>query len=78
MRATDTFNADVQAHPEDAAHRSGKPFTATLNDANRAGGRTHNAGQATVPAWPQYDLGQPLVELTKATALADELDDLAK
>ena len=27
------------------------------------------------PQWPVYDMGQPFVDLTKALALAAELDD---
>jgi hypothetical protein len=30
-----------------------------------------------LPFWPVYSLGLPLVDLSKALALADELDDLA-
>ena len=46
----------------------------------RRGSRSHaNAPQrkkaALVPGWPCFDLGAPLVDLTKAMALADELDD---
>ncbi len=78
MRTTVTLDLDVQTLLKDAAHRSGKPFKATLNDAIRAGLRPQRAGQAAAPDWPVFDMGQPLVDLTKAMALADELDDHAR
>jgi hypothetical protein len=75
MRTTVTLDPDVQALLKEAAHRSGKPFKATLNDAVRAGLRPHREAQAAVPAWPVFDMGQPLVDLTKAMPLADQLDN---
>ena len=78
MRTIVTLDPDVQTMLRDAAHRSGKPFKLTLNDAIRAGLRPEHAARATTPTWPQYDMGQPLVDLTKAMALADKLDDLAR
>ncbi len=78
MRTTVTLDPDVQNLLKDAAHRSGKPFKVTLNDAIRAGLRPQRSAQAAVPQWPVFDMGQPLVDLTKAMALADELDDLGR
>jgi len=75
MRTTVTLDPDVQHLLKDAAHRSGKPFKVTLNDAIRAGLLPNRAGPNTAPDWPRFDMGQPLVDLTKALALADELDD---
>jgi len=43
-----------------------KPLSPTANDAS-----------APSP-WPVYEMGVPLVDLTKSMALADELDDQAK
>ena len=74
MRTTVTLDPDVQSLLKDAAHRSGKPFKATLNDAVRAA-LAPERQLAPPPDWPCFDLGLPLVDLTKALALADELDD---
>jgi hypothetical protein len=76
MRTTVTLDPDVQALLKDAAHRSGKPFKVTLNDAIRAGLSPGRAA-ASAPDWPCIDMGAPQVNLSKAMALADELDDRA-
>ncbi len=79
MRTTVTLDLDVQNLLKEAAHRSGKPFKVTLNDAIRAGLRPQQRGaRPEAPTWPVFDMGQPLVDLTKAMALADELDDQAR
>jgi hypothetical protein len=75
MRTTVTLDPDVQHLLKEAAHRTGRPFKVTLNDAIRAGLRPQRAAQTAAPDWPMFDMGQPLVDLTKALALADELDD---
>jgi len=75
MRTTLTLDPDVHALLQDAAHRTGKPFKTTLNDAVRAGLSPRHQAKVPPPQWPVYDMGQPLVDLTKALALADELDD---
>ena len=76
MRTTVTLDPDVQALLQEAAHRSGKRFKATLNDAVRAALAPKPADAAMASTdWPTYDMGQALVDLTKALALADELDD---
>lgn len=78
MRTTVTLDPDVQQLLKDAAHRSGKPFKTTLNDALRAGLRPQRPAAAkAAPSWPLINMGLPLVDLTKALALADELDDRA-
>jgi hypothetical protein len=47
-----------------------------LNDALRAGLKPQKrAAVVQPPDWPVFDMGEPLVDLTKAAALADELDD---
>jgi hypothetical protein len=75
MRTTLTLDPDVQTLLKDAAHRTGKPFKTTVNDAIRAGLRPPRAAASEVPNWQCVDMGAPLVDLTKALALADELDD---
>lgn len=76
VRTTITLDADVLALLKDAAHRSGKPFKTTVNDAIRAGLQRRRETLHEPPDWPCAELGLPLVDLTKAAALADELDDL--
>ncbi|NRF72337.1 antitoxin [Aquincola sp. S2] len=74
MRTTITLDPDVKALLAEAAYRSGKPFKVTLNDAVRAG-LAPRYGKAPAPDWPCHDLGSARVDLTKALALADELED---
>lgn len=77
MRTTVTLDADVQALLKKAMRRSDRSFKRVLNDAVRAGlgGKPATAAKA---AWshPVFDMGEPLVDLTKALALAGELEDL--
>lgn len=74
MRTTVTLDADVQKLLQDAAHRKGLPFKQVLNDAVRAGLTRRSA---KVPPFKQFaePLGQPKVDLTKANALAAQLED---
>ncbi len=78
MRTTVTLDPDVQNLLKEAAHRTGKPFKATLNDAIRAGLRPQRLAETASPQWPVFDMGVPLVDLTKALALADTLDDQSR
>jgi hypothetical protein len=78
MRTTITLDPDVQALLREASHRSGKPFKTTVNEAIRAGLQGRPRGADKPPVWPIVDLGAPLVDLNKAMALADELDDTAR
>lgn len=75
VRTTVTLEPDVQEMLREASLRSGKPFKRVLNEAVRAGLKAQRKKAALVPGWPCFDLGAPLVDLTKAMALADELDD---
>jgi hypothetical protein len=75
MRTTVTLDPDVARLLEEAQHRSKRPFKQVLNDAVRAGlGRR----PAKAPPFKQFaePLGRPKVDLTKANALAGQLDDL--
>jgi hypothetical protein len=74
MRTTVTLDPDVKDLLTEAAYRSGKPFKVTLNDAIRAG-LAPRREKARPPSWPVHEMGRPLIDLTKAMALADELDD---
>jgi hypothetical protein len=78
MRTTVNFDPDVLALLTGAADRSGKPFKVILNDAIRAGLQPTHQERIPHPVWPVFDMGLPLVDLTKALSLADELDDLRR
>lgn len=73
MRTTVTLDADVEALLRETMRKHGQNFKQALNDAIRAG-----LAQRTI-ATPFrqrcFALGKARVELTKALALADELDD---
>ena len=77
MRTTVTIDPDVQALLHKAMRERGEPFKQVLNAALREGLR----GGERKPAKPfrqrTFDLGRPLVDLTKALSLAAELDDAA-
>ena len=77
MRTTVTLDPDVKNLLAEAAYRQSKTFKATLNDAIRAGlaAKTAPASKRPPPDIQVYAMGKPLVDLTKANALADELDD---
>ena len=75
MRTTVTIDPDVQALLRKAMRERGEPFKQVLNAALREGLR----GGERKPAKPfrqrTFDLGKPLVDLTKALSLAAELED---
>ncbi len=77
MRTTVTLDPDVQNLLADAVYRQDKTSTAVLNDAVRKGVAPSTAPtqKRTPPQWLVLDMGEPLVDLTKACALANELDD---
>jgi hypothetical protein len=75
-RTTVTLDADVQRLLKDTAYRTGRPYKLVLNDAVRQGlAPKRSKARGPAPVWPVYDMGLPLVDLTQAMALADELDD---
>lgn len=74
MRTTVTLDPDVDALLKQAMRERGLPFKQALNEALRAGlVRTDNA--ATPFRQRTFQLGRPRVDLTKALALAGELED---
>jgi hypothetical protein len=76
MRTTVTLDQDVQRLLKEAAHRSGRPFKQVLNDAVRAGLQSP-AGKALPFKQPVFSLGRVKVDLTKAGALAADLEERA-
>lgn len=74
MRTTVTLDPDVKRLLDEAQARGRRPFKQVLNDAVRAGlGRP--AARAPAFKQPVFALGRVKVDLTKAGALAAELDD---
>jgi len=75
MRTTVTLDADVEALLRKAIRERGEPFKQVLNAAIREG-LTGARRKASKPfRQPTFDLGEPLVDLTKALSLAAELED---
>jgi len=74
MRTTVTLDPDVERQLRDEVRRRGEPFKQVLNNAIRAGLKTSRA--RVEPLRPlTFDMGTPRVDLTKALALAAELED---
>ncbi len=74
MRTTVTLDPDVESMLRKEVRRRGEPFKQVLNKAIRAGLRhMKRRDQAFAPL--TFDMGKPHVDLTKATALAAELED---
>jgi len=73
MRTTVTLDPDTDALLQRAMKERGLTFKEALNEAVRRG---LTAGEAeTAPELPVHDLGEPLVDITKAVRLAAELED---
>jgi len=74
MRTTVTLDPDVETLLRKEVRRLGQPFKQVLNNAVRAGLR--NSKQPDEVFEPlTFDMGAPRVDLTKAAALASELED---
>ena len=74
MRTTVTLDPDVEAMLRNEVRRRGEPFKKVLNNAIRDGLRSmKRRDEAFEPI--TFDMGTPRVDLTKASALAAELED---
>ena len=74
MRTTVTLDADVESMLRKEVRRRGEPFKQVLNNAIRAGLRDRRRpAEAYEPL--VFDMGKPHVDLTKAAALAADLED---
>jgi hypothetical protein len=73
MRTTITLDPDVEALVKRLMHERGKTFKQAVNDAIRAGATT-SSGSAEV-AYQIHDLGEPVIDVTKALMLAGDLED---
>lgn len=76
MRTTVTIDPDVEVLLRKAMRERDASFKEVLNDGLREG----LSGRRPSPRKPfrqtAFHMGEPLVDLTKATALAAELEDL--
>ena len=74
MRTTVTLDPDVESLLRNEVRRRGEPFKQILNDAIRRGLKLRRTPPE--PYRPlTFDMGPPAVDLTKALALAAELED---
>lgn len=73
MRTTVTLDPDVEALIKRSMRERGLTFKQALNEAVRAGAASQPRRSRT--RLPSYDLGEPLVDITKALRLAGELED---
>ncbi len=76
MRTTVTLDPDVQALLKKAIRERDSSFKQVLNDGLRKGLVAGGAPKRKPFKQLTFDMGLPLVDLTKATALAGELEDL--
>lgn len=72
MRTTVTLDADVTAAIRGTMHERNLTFSQALNDAVRAG---LSLSHSSAVSFPTYDMGVPLVEVTKTLQLAGDLED---
>jgi hypothetical protein len=75
MRTTITLDVDVATRLREFAHRSGVSFKQAVNDAVRQGLSSPAVVRAEPFVQPTYSLGRVRVDLTKALALASDLED---
>lgn len=73
VRTTVTLDPDTDALVKKAMRERGVTFKQAVNDAIRAGLTEDDLREEYT--FPTYDLGEPLVDLTKANQLAAQLED---
>lgn len=73
MRTTVTLEPDVEAFVKRTMRERRLTFKEAINEAIRAGMRP--PGDVPAPAFSTHDMGEPLVDITKALRLAGELED---
>ena len=74
MRTTVTLDPDVESLLRSEVRRRGEPFKQILNNAVRVGLRgLKRRPESHKPL--TFKMGKPRLDLTKAAALADELED---
>ncbi len=75
MRTTVTIDPDVLALVRKAMRDRGEPFKQVLNAAIREGLASTRRVAAKPFKQPTFNMGAPLVDLTKALSLSAELED---
>ncbi len=73
MRTTVTLDPDVDLLIKRAMNDKGLTFKQAVNEAIRAGAAPRRRGRR--PRFESYDMGEPLVDVTKALQLAGQLED---
>lgn len=73
MRTTVTLDPDVEALVKRAMRERGLTFKQAVNDAIRSGAARRPP--ATARPFPTFDMGAPLVDVTRALRLSGELED---
>lgn len=77
MRTTVTLDPDVALLLKAAMREREAPFKTVLNDALRQGLAPRRPAARQRYRQLTFDLGRPLVDLTKANSLASDLEDQA-
>ena len=73
MRTTVTLDPDAAALIQKAMRERGLSFKEAVNEAIRRGA---GGGESSGPVgFPTHDMGEPLVDVTKALRLAGQLED---
>jgi hypothetical protein len=70
-----TLDDDLVKLARDTAHREHRSFKSVCNDALRAGLAKKPAAKRKKFTFPSYNMGQPTMDLTKALAIAAEMED---
>jgi hypothetical protein len=73
VRTTVTLDPDVEAFIGRAMRDRGLSFKEAVNSAIRAG--MNPPGAAVPTGFPTHDMGEPLLDITRAIRLAGELED---
>lgn len=73
VRTTVTLDPDVEALVKRAMRERGLTFKQAVNEAIRAG--VGSPSDAAPADFPTYDMGEALIDITKALRLAGELED---
>lgn len=73
MRTTITLDPDVESLLKRAMRERGLSFKEAVNEAIRSGLVPHRPQPD--PELPAFDMGEPIVDVTKALRLAGELED---
>lgn len=76
MRTTVTLDPDVETLVKSTMRKRDASFKQVLNEGLRAGLGRHSKRSVAPFKQMTFHMGQPIVDLTKATAFASELEDL--